>query len=65
VVAWLIERTGNAMVPAWYMLVTTFAAIIGVWGLRPHAEVATRLVEVRLAEREGFPIVGPGRRGNR
>jgi MFS family permease len=40
VVAWLIERTGSAMVPAWYMLATTVAATIGVLGLAPHPEVA-------------------------
>ena len=38
-VAWLIERTGSAMVPAWYMLATTIAGIVGVIGLMPHAEV--------------------------
>ena len=40
VVAWLIERTGSAMVPAWYMLATTIAAIVGVVGLMPHPELA-------------------------
>jgi MFS family permease len=40
VVAWLIERTGSPMVPAWYMLATTIAAIIGVLGLTRHPEVA-------------------------
>jgi MFS family permease len=40
VVAWLIDRTGSPMVPAWYMLATTIAAIIGVLGLMPHPEVA-------------------------
>jgi len=39
VVAWLIERTGSPMVPAWYMLATTIAATIGVIGLMPHPEV--------------------------
>jgi len=39
VVAWLIERTGSPMVPAWYMLATTIAATIGVIGLMPHHEV--------------------------
>jgi len=39
VVAWLIERTGSPMVPAWYMLATTIAATVGVLGLMPHAEV--------------------------
>jgi MFS family permease len=39
VVAWLIERTGSPMVPAWYMLATTIAATIGVLGLMPHPEV--------------------------
>jgi hypothetical protein len=40
VVAWLLERTGNSMVPAWYMLVMTIVAIIGVLGLMPDPEVA-------------------------
>src|SRR6185503_17056845 len=39
VVAWLIERTGSPMVPAWYILATTVAAIIGVLGLTAHPEV--------------------------
>jgi MFS family permease len=39
VVAWLIERTGSPMVPAWYMLATTAAATIGLLGLMPHPEV--------------------------
>jgi MFS family permease len=39
VVAWLIERTGSPMVPAWYMLATTIAGTIGVIGLMPHPEV--------------------------
>jgi MHS family proline/betaine transporter-like MFS transporter len=38
VVAWLIDRTGSAMVPAWYMLASTLAAIVGVALLRPHPE---------------------------
>ena len=33
-------RTGSPMVPAWYMLATTIAAIIGVLGLMPHPEAA-------------------------
>jgi MFS family permease len=40
VVAWLIDRTGDPMVPAWYMLVTTGAAIAGVALLGRHADVA-------------------------
>ena len=39
-VAWLIERTGSPMVPAWYMLATTIAATAGVMGLNAHPEVA-------------------------
>ncbi len=39
VVAWLIERTGSPMVPAWYMLATTILATIGVLGLTAHPEV--------------------------
>ena len=38
VVAWLIDRTGSPMVPAWYMLAATFAAIAGVALLKPHPE---------------------------
>jgi MFS family permease len=40
VVAWLIDRTGSPMVPAWYMLATTIAATIGVMGLAAHPDVA-------------------------
>lgn len=54
VVAWLIERTGSPMVPAWYMLAATAASIVGVLGLMPHPEVARELREVRLTQREGF-----------
>ena len=38
VVAWLIDRTGSPMVPAWYMLAATLAAIAGVARLKPHPE---------------------------
>jgi MFS family permease len=48
VVAWLIERTGSPMVPAWYMLATTIAATIGVFGLIPHPEAARERAEGRL-----------------
>jgi MHS family citrate/tricarballylate:H+ symporter-like MFS transporter len=40
VVAWLIDWTKNPMVPAWYQIAATIAAIIGVVLLKPHAEVA-------------------------
>ena len=56
VVAWLIERTGNPMVPAWYMLATTIAAIVGVLGLTPHAPLG----EVGFAHRERFGVGGRG-----
>ena len=39
VVAWLIDATGNPMVPAWYQIVANVAAIVGVLLLAPHAEV--------------------------
>jgi MFS family permease len=39
VVAWLIDATGNPMVPAWYQIVTTAASIVGVVLMTPHAEV--------------------------
>jgi MFS family permease len=39
VVAWLINVTGNPMVPAWYQIVTTAVSIIGVLLMMPHAEV--------------------------
>jgi MFS family permease len=40
VVAWLIERTGNPMVLAWYQLAATLASIAGVWWLMPDPEIA-------------------------
>jgi MFS family permease len=39
VVAWLIDVTKDPMVPAWYQIVFTAVATIGVLMLRPHAEV--------------------------
>jgi MFS family permease len=39
-VAWLIKVTGDPMVPAWYQIVFTIVAIVGVLGLHPHPEVA-------------------------
>jgi MHS family citrate/tricarballylate:H+ symporter-like MFS transporter len=39
VVTWLIDRTNDAMVPAWYQIVANVAGIIGVVLLMPHAEV--------------------------
>jgi MFS family permease len=38
VVAWLIDVTKNPMVPAWYQMVATLAAIVGVSLLARHAE---------------------------
>jgi MHS family citrate/tricarballylate:H+ symporter-like MFS transporter len=40
VVAWLIEATGDPMVPAYYQIVANMAGIIGVSLLVPDAEVA-------------------------
>ena len=39
VVAWLIDVTGNPLVPAWYQMAATAASVIGVALLSPHAEV--------------------------
>jgi hypothetical protein len=39
-VAWLIERTGNPMVLAWYQLAATLASIAGVRWLMPDPEIA-------------------------
>ena len=39
VVAWLIDVTKDPMVPAWYQIVFTAVATVGVLMLRPHAEV--------------------------
>jgi len=51
VVAWLIDRTGDPMVPAWYMLATTIAATIGVLGLMPHPDVAREHATAAAAAR--------------
>jgi MFS family permease len=40
VVAWLIDRTQNPMMPAWYQLATTIVAIAGCVMMRPHRETA-------------------------
>lgn len=45
VVAWLIDVTGDPMVPAWYQMAANLAAIVGVALMAPHAEV----VRERLA----------------
>ena len=45
VVAWLIDVTGDPMVPAWYQMAANIAAIVGVALMAPHAEV----VRERLA----------------
>lgn len=42
VVAWLIDVTKNPMVPAWYQMVATLAAIVGVSLLARHAEDTPR-----------------------
>ena len=39
VVAWLIDVTGNPLVPAWYQIVTTTVSIVDVLLMMPHAEV--------------------------
>jgi len=38
VVAWLIDWTGDPMVPAWYQIAASLVGIVGVMLLRPHAE---------------------------
>ena len=48
VVAWLIDRTGSPMVPAWYQMATTVAAIVGVALLTPHAEVVRGRLQAAL-----------------
>ena len=49
VVAWLIDATGNPMVPAWYQIVTTGVSIVGVALMTPHAEVLReRLVRAQV-----------------
>jgi len=50
VVAWLIDWTGDPMVPAWYQMVANVAAIIGVVLLMPHADVV-RERAARIAAR--------------
>ena len=44
VVAWLIDRTGSPMVPAWYMLTATLAAIAGVALLKAHPEAVRECI---------------------
>ena len=39
VVAWLINVTGNPLVPAWYQIAATAVSIIGVTLMTPDAEV--------------------------
>jgi MFS family permease len=39
VVAWLIERTGDPLMPAWYQIAATVVAIAGLVFLAPHEEV--------------------------
>ena len=38
VVAWLIDWTGDPMVPAWYQIAASLVGIVGVMLLRPHVE---------------------------
>jgi uncharacterized membrane protein len=39
-VAWLIDRTGDPTIPAWYMMTANFAAIVGIALLRPHEDLS-------------------------
>ncbi len=57
VVAWLIDRTGSPMVPAWYMLAATIAAIAGVALLKPHPEAVREQTRTprRARRRTGRP----------
>jgi MFS family permease len=52
VVAWLIARTGNPMVPAWYMLAATVAGLVGVSFMAPHPEVARERQVYDFASRQ-------------
>jgi len=38
VVAWLIDWTGNPMVPGWYQMIASVAAIVGVLLMNPHPD---------------------------
>ncbi len=40
VVAWLIDRTRNPLMPAWYQLLTTAVSIAGCLMMRPHRDEA-------------------------
>ena len=57
VVAWLIDRTGSPMVPAWYMLAATLAAIAGVALLKPHPEAVRE--HIAHADAEPRPRLRP------
>jgi MFS family permease len=48
VVAWLIDWTKDPMVPAWYQMIATIAAIIGVVLMMPDAEVIRERTAHRL-----------------
>jgi MFS family permease len=48
VVAWLIDATGDPLVPAWYQMTATAASIVGVLLLTPHADVLRE--HAKLAE---------------
>ena len=39
VVAWLIDSTGDPMIPAWYQIAANVVAVIGVMLMTPHADV--------------------------
>jgi len=41
VVAWMIDRTNNPMMPAWYQIAATLVGIVGVALLSPDPEVVT------------------------
>ena len=50
VVAWLIDRTGNAMVRAWYQIAANLLALAGILMIGPHAEVLRERVTLGAAK---------------
>lgn len=49
VVAWLIDRTKDPLVPAYYMMAANVTTIVGLWLMQPHADVQGAR-EARLAQ---------------
>jgi hypothetical protein len=63
VVAWLIDRTSDPLVPAWYQIAWNAASLAGVALLVPHSEIASERAGLTTGSERTRPDDRVGRGG--